>query len=171
MISFKHRLAATDAINKTTGIVVVESAYVDDVGFGLEAWIHEIAHFLLLRGSLVLELNGSLDDREYFVSNAIDAAKLSKGRAGKAWGVDQELKTLAVESLVAESIGFKIDTFSLALYAVENGNLKPRWKMNGPTREWESAEKVVKEVEILRSSPEVLEAAAYLSRAIWSYAP
>ena len=165
--------AVTNAINTRTGIFVEDAAIDLGVGCGIEGWLHEVSHFVLLRGSLTTEK--PLD--EFWIGTHISDVKAEKGdRAGKDWGVRHELKTIAVELLVARVLGVEIDMKELALYAVENGNLAPRWRdypqeglfdaRDIPERNWAQAKHVARVVRRKLGSPEVIEAAAFLSRAI-----
>lgn len=123
---------------------------INKVGSGLESWLHEVSHLLLLTGSIDWGTSIWIDD---------ECAR-RQSAYGRLWGVDHELRTIAVELLVAKAIGLNLDPTAVVDYALDNGNLKPRW------RSTLCIDRVLAAIEVVSSEPGVLEAAAFLAREI-----
>ncbi len=159
-------VAAVKKIAASLGTRSADGSHLD-AGHGVESLLHELMHYLLLRGNLRQPKDPDFDMCDWN-SEEISAIKDALGRKGEAWGIEHETKTLAGELLVAKAIGLAIDPKQVVEHALRVEALWPRyrhklWPMSD-ARVAKQLDAIEADIALASGDPDVLEAAAYLSR-------
>ncbi len=155
--------AAIKTVSDISGLAPASSPWMFEIAEGYEAWIHEASHLLLLQGDLNMP-PGLIRTEDWISSRIVDIKNRIGSIAGQSWGVDHEIKTLAVELLVLDAIGIEINIGDLIDYSLNTGNLAPRWRWRIDSKMSLVQKQITEAIETAQGTPEVVEAAAFLSR-------
>lgn len=99
-----------------------EPTHMFEAGEGIETWLHEVCHYVLLFGSLETRVENSRPD-----SDVIGMEIGRRDEQANDWGAIHEINTLATEFVSARCLGWPISHDDVIRFAIDNENVGRSW--------------------------------------------